>query len=80
MDHESPVTHKEIIVMNQNKMLGIVLLAIGAIALYFGFNATNAPMEEVTEAFTGKYSDQTMLYLIGGAVAGVAGLVMLFRK
>jgi hypothetical protein len=71
---------KEKIVMNQNKMLGVVLLVIGAIALYFGFNATNAPMEEVTEAFTGKYSDQTMLYLIGGAVAGVAGLVMLFRK
>jgi len=66
--------------MNQNKMLGIVLLVVGAIALYFGFNATNAPMEEVTEAFTGKYSDQTMLYLIGGAVAGIAGLVMLFRK
>lgn len=66
--------------MNQNKIIGIVLLVIGAIALYFGFNATNAPMEEVTEAFTGRYSDQTMLYLIGGAVAGVAGLVMLFRK
>ena len=66
--------------MNQNKIIGIVLLVIGAIALYFGFNATNAPMEEVTEAFTGRYSDQTMLYLIGGAVAGIAGLVMLFRK
>ena len=66
--------------MNQNKIIGIVLLVIGAIALYFGFNATNAPMEEVTEAFTGRYSDQTMLYLIGGAVAGVAGLVMLLRK
>jgi len=66
--------------MNQNKMLGIVLLVIGVIALYFGFNATNAPMEEMTEAFTGKYSDQTMLYLIGGAVAGIAGLVMLLRK
>ena len=66
--------------MNQNKIIGIVLLVIGAIALYFGFNATNAPMEEVTEAFTGRYSDQTMLYLIGGAVAGIAGIVMLFRK
>jgi uncharacterized membrane protein len=66
--------------MSQNKMLGIVLLVIGVIALYFGFNATNAPMEEMTEAFTGQYSDQTMLYLIGGAVAGIAGLVMLFRK
>jgi len=67
-------------VMNQKKILGIVLLVIGAIALFFGFNATNAPMEEMTEAFTGKYSDQTMLYLIGGAVAGIAGLAMLFRK
>jgi hypothetical protein len=66
--------------MNQNKMLGIVLLVIGVIALYFGFNATNAPMEEVTEAFTGQYSDRSMLYLIGGAVAGIAGLVMLVRK
>jgi myosin-crossreactive antigen len=55
-------------------------LVIGVIALYFGFNATNAPMEEVTEAFTGQYSDQTMVYLIGGAIAGIAGLVMLFRK
>jgi uncharacterized membrane protein len=66
--------------MNQNKMIGIVLVVIGVIALYFGFNATNAPMEEMTEAFTGQYSDQTMLYLIGGAVAGIAGFVMLFRK
>ena len=66
--------------MSQNKMIGIVLLVVGAIALYFGFNATNAPMEEVSEALTGQYSDNTMMYLIGGAVAGVAGLVMLVRK
>ncbi len=66
--------------MSQNKMIGIVLLVVGAIALYFGFNATNAPMEEMTEAFTGQYSDNTMMYLIGGAVAGIAGLVMLVRK
>jgi len=66
--------------MNNNKIIGIILLMVGVIALYFGINATNAPMEEMTEAFTGQYSDQTMLYLIGGAVAGIAGLVMLFRK
>ena len=61
--------------MSQNKIIGIILLAIGAIALYFGINAANAPMEEVTEALTGQYSDRTMMYLIGGAVAGVAGLL-----
>lgn len=66
--------------MNQNKTIGIVLLVVGVIALFFGFNATEAPMEEVSEAITGQYSDQTMIYLIGGAVAAIAGLAMLFRK
>ena len=66
--------------MNQNKMIGIVLLVVGAIALYFGLTATTAPMEEVSEALTGRYTDRTMFYLIGGAVAGIAGLVMLLRK
>lgn len=66
--------------MSQNRIIGIVLLVIGAIALYFGLNATGAPTEEVSEALTGQYSDRTMLYLVGGAVAVVAGIVMLFRK
>ena len=71
---------REKMLMKQNKMIGIVLLVVAAIALYFGFNATSSPMEEVTEAFTGRYSGETMLYLIGGAVAGIAGIVMLLRK
>lgn len=66
--------------MSQKKIIGIVLLVAGAIALYFGFNAANAPAEEISEALTGQYSDQTMIYLIGGAVAAVLGVVMLLRK
>lgn len=66
--------------MKQNKLIGIILLVVGVVALYFGFNATNAPMEEVSEAITGQYSDQTMMYLVGGAIAGIVGVVMLLRK
>ncbi len=66
--------------MGQNKLIGIVLLIGGAIALYFGINATNAPTEEIAEALTGQYSDNTMLYLIGGGVSAAAGLFMLSRK
>jgi hypothetical protein len=55
--------------MPSKKIAGLVLLVAGAVALYFGFQAT--------ETLTGDYSDQTMLYLIGGAIAAVAGLGLL---
>ncbi len=66
--------------MNNTKFIGIGLLALGAVLLYFGFNATESVAEEIGEAFTGRYSDETMMYLIGGGVAAVAGVFMLLRK
>lgn len=66
--------------MNPSKLIGIGLLVLGGILLYFGFNAMNSPGEEIGEAFTGKYSDETMMYLIGGGVAAVAGLFMTVKK
>jgi hypothetical protein len=61
-------------------MIGIALLVVGVILLVVGFNSTQSLTEEVSEAFTGRFSDETMFYLIGGAVAGVIGLVMLLKK
>jgi hypothetical protein len=58
-------------------VLGIVLFALGGVLLYFGINATDAPMEQFGKELTGKYSDNTQAYLIGGAVAAVAGLAMI---
>jgi hypothetical protein len=66
--------------MSNTKIIGIALLVLGAILLYFGINATEAPMEEVGEALTGRYSDDTMMYLIGGGVAAVAGLFLVLKK
>ncbi len=66
--------------MGKTKLIGIVLLAVGAVLLFFGFNAANAPVEEISEAFTGRYSNETMVYLIAGGVAAVAGLIMLIKK
>lgn len=66
--------------MNNSKLIGIALLALGLVLLFFGINATDSPTEEIGEALTGKYSDGTMMYLVGGGVAAVAGLFMLFIK
>jgi hypothetical protein len=53
---------------------------VGVILLYFGYNASESPTGEITEALTGRFDDETMFYFIGGAVAVVIGGVMLFRK
>ena len=66
--------------MKNAKLFGLVLLVLGAILLYFGFNATQSAAEEIGEAVTGRYTDQTMMYLVGGAVAAVAGLFLLLKK
>ena len=66
--------------MSNNKLIGIILLVAGAILVYFGLNATDAPLEELTESLTGRYSDKTMAYLVGGGIAAVLGLVILLKN
>jgi hypothetical protein len=66
--------------VGKTKLIGIILLALGAVLLYFGINSANAPVEELSEAFTGRYSNETMMYLVCGGVAAVAGLIMLIKK
>jgi hypothetical protein len=60
------------------RIVGVVLLVIGAALLYFGLQATDAPLEQARETLTGDYSDRTMMYLIGGAAAAAGGLALLF--
>ena len=63
--------------MSGSRIIGVALLVVGAILLYFGLNATESVGEQVVEGVTGKFTDGTMWYLIGGAAAGIVGLVML---
>ncbi len=67
--------------MSTTKLAALVLIAVGGVLLYFGYNASGSALESVTEAVTGRYSDQTTLYLIGGAACAVAGVgLLLFGK
>jgi hypothetical protein len=47
--------------------------------LVIGFNAKESLASEVSETVTGNPTDETLWYLVGGAVATVAGVVMLVR-
>lgn len=66
--------------MGNPKLLGIVLLVVGLILLFFGWQSTESVGEQLTEAVTGRFTEQTMLYLIGGAVAAIAGLYIIVTR
>ena len=61
------------------RILGIVLLVAGLILVAFGLNASDSVADTVKEGVTGRYTDKTMWYLIGGAVLAVAGGAMALR-
>ncbi len=66
--------------MGTNKLIGIVLLVVGLILLYFGWQASQSFTGQVHETLTGRYGNETMWYFIGGAVAVVAGGFLAFVK
>lgn len=63
--------------MNAQGVLGIVLIGVGIALLVFGWNASQSLVDQVSETFTGRFTDETMWYFIGGAAAAVAGVVMI---
>jgi len=67
--------------MSTTKLAALVLIVVGGILLYFGYTASESALESVTETVTGRYTDQTTMYLIGGAACAVLGVgLFLFGK
>lgn len=64
--------------MASNKTLGLVLLVVGLILLFFAYQASQSLGDQVTEAITGRFTDSTVLYLILGAASTAAGAGLLF--
>jgi len=65
--------------MTRTSIIGLAVLAIGFVLLFFAWRASQAPMDQLSEALTGRFTDNTMWYLIGGVVGVVVGAAMLFR-
>jgi drug/metabolite transporter (DMT)-like permease len=67
--------------MKPGQILGGVVFAIGIVLLIFAYNASNAPVDQLVNTFTGHYTNQTMWYLMSGIAAAVGGgLIFLFGR
>jgi drug/metabolite transporter (DMT)-like permease len=62
--------------MSPQRILGVVLLVVGIVLLLFGLNATDSLTEHVTEGLTGKYTDKTTWYILGGIALALVGGAM----
>jgi hypothetical protein len=58
-------------------MLGVVLLVVGVALLIVGVNASHSLADSLSNTFTGKFTEKTTWYIVGGAAAAVLGLIML---
>lgn len=60
--------------MNRQRLLGTVLLAVGVILLVVGMNASHSMADQWSNFFTGKFTDKTVWYIVGGVASVLVGL------
>jgi hypothetical protein len=63
-----------------NKLVALALLVGGIVLIIIGFNATHSFASDVSRFFTGSPTDKAVWMLIGGSVAALVGLAMLWRS
>jgi len=61
------------------RIVGVVLIIVGAILLYFSYEASQSIASEVSEMATNEPTDNTIWYLIGGVAAVIIGLYATIR-
>jgi len=63
-----------------NKLLFLVLLAVGVVLLVLGVIESDSIRSDFSRLFTGEPTDKTVWLLIGGGVAAIVGLGGLVHK
>ncbi|MCP1677117.1 drug/metabolite transporter (DMT)-like permease [Natronocella acetinitrilica] len=63
--------------MSAQQIMGIILLVVGVILLFAGWQASQSVGEQLHETMMGRFTDSTMWYLIGGIGAAVGGVLLL---
>ena len=62
--------------MSPQRIFGIVLLVIGVIVLFVGINASHSMTDRVSNTFTGRFTEATTWYIVGGIASALFGLLM----
>ncbi|UZE96389.1 DUF3185 family protein [Alkalimarinus alittae] len=61
------------------KIIALTLLVFGIGLLFWGYDMSNSPVNQLSSALTGSHSDKVMYTYIGGAVSTVVGLYLFLK-
>ena len=64
--------------MSPQRIIGIVLLAVGVILLVIGMNSSHSFADQLSNTFTGRFTENTQWYIVGGIVVAITGASLLF--
>ena len=62
--------------MTSQRIVGVILLLVGFALLSIGMTSSHSLADQVSNTFTGRFTRETVGYIIGGGVAALAGLFM----
>lgn len=62
--------------MTPMRIAGLLIVLAGAVLLALGYRASTAPLEQVSEAFTGRFTDRTTWMFVAGGAAVLGGLFL----
>jgi hypothetical protein len=62
--------------MSAMQAVGIVLLVVGIILAIIGISASDSLADTVSRTFTGRLTEGTLWYIIGGIGIGLVGLLL----
>lgn len=60
--------------MNPPRIIGLILLIAGVALFVVGMNASHSIADQVSNTFTGRFTQATTWYIIGGIACGIAGI------
>lgn len=62
--------------MNPQRIVGLIVIVVGIGLIVVGMNASHSIADQVSNTFTGRFTQATTWYILGGIAVALFGLTM----
>jgi hypothetical protein len=63
--------------MGPQRIVSIILVVVGVVLLVLGIGMSDSFADQLSRTFTGRFTDTTQWYIVGGLVSTIVGLALL---